>query len=124
MRVPALLIPYPSATDNHQFHNAHAFALAGAARLLEQEKATPEALLRGVTDFMEDTVARERTRQALVQWHAPQAARQIAEAMLAAAGMGVRAASGRVRVREVVLEPAIVRSGLLAAPGELLETEN
>jgi UDP-N-acetylglucosamine--N-acetylmuramyl-(pentapeptide) pyrophosphoryl-undecaprenol N-acetylglucosamine transferase len=126
MRVPALLIPYPSATDNHQFHNAHAFALAGAARLLEQEKATPEALLRGVTDFMDDTVARERTRQALVQWHSPQAARQIAEAMLAAAGMGARgvAPGGRARVREVVLEPATVGSALLAAPRELLEAEN
>ena len=42
MRVPAVLVPYPAATDNHQFHNARAFEATGAARLLEQKTATPE----------------------------------------------------------------------------------
>jgi UDP-N-acetylglucosamine--N-acetylmuramyl-(pentapeptide) pyrophosphoryl-undecaprenol N-acetylglucosamine transferase len=110
MRVPALLVPFPAATDNHQFHNAHAFALSGAARLVEQAKATPEAVVRSLTDFMEDTVVRERTQQALVQWHAPEAARQIAEAMLAAVGIGARqgapAAKERVRQR-TAYEPAL-----------------
>jgi UDP-N-acetylglucosamine--N-acetylmuramyl-(pentapeptide) pyrophosphoryl-undecaprenol N-acetylglucosamine transferase len=100
MRVPAVLIPYPTATDNHQFYNAHAFAITGAARLLEQREGTPEALARGLMDFMADTDARERTRQALSQWHAPQAARQIAEAMLKEAGVEGRefASAGRLQV--------------------------
>src|SRR5258706_10842007 len=44
MRVPAVLVPYPAATDDHQLHNARAFAGTGAARLLEQEGATAEAM--------------------------------------------------------------------------------
>lgn len=35
-RTPAILIPYPYAAENHQFHNGKAFADAGAAILLEQ----------------------------------------------------------------------------------------
>ncbi len=42
MRVPPVLIPLPTAADNHQFHNARAFEETGAARLLEQGLATPE----------------------------------------------------------------------------------
>ena len=36
MRVPAILIPYPYATDDHQFHNARALVRNGAARLITQ----------------------------------------------------------------------------------------
>ena len=32
---PALLVPYPHATDDHQTHNARAFAASGAARVVE-----------------------------------------------------------------------------------------
>jgi UDP-N-acetylglucosamine--N-acetylmuramyl-(pentapeptide) pyrophosphoryl-undecaprenol N-acetylglucosamine transferase len=34
--VPAILVPYPHAAGNHQWHNARQFERAGAARLLEQ----------------------------------------------------------------------------------------
>ena len=40
MRVPAVLIPYPAAMDNHQFENARAFAESGAACFLEEKSAT------------------------------------------------------------------------------------
>lgn len=46
MRVPAVLIPYPVASDNHQFHNARAFEATGAARLLEQKAGSPELLVQ------------------------------------------------------------------------------
>src|ERR1043165_1259008 len=42
MRVPSILVPYPAATDDHQLHNARAFARTGAARILEQEGATAD----------------------------------------------------------------------------------
>lgn len=41
MRLPAVLIPYPAATDNHQLHNARAFAETGAAALMEQKLPRP-----------------------------------------------------------------------------------
>ena len=81
-RIPALLIPYPFAADNHQWHNAHAFAEDGAARLLAQDSATPEALLAALRELIRDGVAREAMRSALARWHTPSAARDIAEAIL------------------------------------------
>jgi UDP-N-acetylglucosamine--N-acetylmuramyl-(pentapeptide) pyrophosphoryl-undecaprenol N-acetylglucosamine transferase len=88
MRVPAVLVPYPAATDNHQFHNARAFEASGAARLLEQPNATPETLVQLLLDMVEKPAVREKMQTALAQWHAPHAAELIAEAMLAPAGAG------------------------------------
>ncbi len=34
--LPSILIPYPHAAGNHQWHNARVFERAGAARLIEQ----------------------------------------------------------------------------------------
>jgi len=88
MRVPAVLVPYPTATDNHQFHNARAFEANGAARLLEQQSATPETLVQLLLDVVEKPAVHEKMQTALAQWHTPHAAEQIAEAMLAPAGAG------------------------------------
>jgi hypothetical protein len=88
MRVPAVLLPYPAATDNHQFHNARAFESTGAARLLEQKSATPETLAQLLLELIEKPSVREKMRSALEQWHAPHAAEQIAEAMIIHAGVG------------------------------------
>jgi UDP-N-acetylglucosamine--N-acetylmuramyl-(pentapeptide) pyrophosphoryl-undecaprenol N-acetylglucosamine transferase len=88
MRVPAVLIPYPTASDNHQFHNARAFEATGSARLLEQKTATPELLVQMLSDLIEKPAVHERIQSALAQWHSPNAAEQIAEAMLAALGAG------------------------------------
>ena len=86
MRVPAVLVPYPTAMDNHQFYNARAFEASGAARLLEQKSATPETLTQLLLDLIEKPAVHERMRHALAQWHTPHAAKQIAEAMLVPAG--------------------------------------
>ncbi len=84
LRLPAVLIPYPTATDNHQFHNARALEDTGAARLLEQRGATREALARLVLEMIESVAMRERMQAALAQWHHPRAAEDIADAMLKA----------------------------------------
>jgi len=87
MRVPAVLVPYPAATDNHQFHNARAFEATGAGCLLEQKSATPETLANLLGDLLEKPVMREQVQRSLAQWHAPQAAERIAETMLQAIGI-------------------------------------
>jgi len=81
-RVPAVLIPFPAATDNHQWHNAHALEMSGAARLLDQKWATPALLVSLLRELAVEGGAREEVRTALAQWHAPFAARDIAEAIL------------------------------------------
>ena len=91
MRLPAVLVPYPAATDNHQFHNARAFEATGAARLLEQRTATPELLVQLLLDLLEKPAVHEKMQDALARWHAPRAAEQIAEAMLVEVGVGAGA---------------------------------
>jgi UDP-N-acetylglucosamine--N-acetylmuramyl-(pentapeptide) pyrophosphoryl-undecaprenol N-acetylglucosamine transferase len=99
MRLPAVLVPYPAAADNHQFHNAQAFASSGAARLLEQKGATGGMLARLLLDLGQDETARRRMQQALTRWHAPQAAEQIAEAILAEVAQGCEACGARAPER-------------------------
>lgn len=84
MRLPALLVPFPAAADNHQFSNAGAFEKTGAAKLLEQKKATPEIVAEILAELVEDDMARSEIQNALAQWHEPRAAERIADAILQA----------------------------------------
>jgi len=86
LRLPSVLVPLPYAADDHQFHNARAFAETGAAMLLEQKSATPEKLLTWLGELVENPVARGPMQTALATWHAPQAAEHIAEIILKAIG--------------------------------------
>ena len=82
--LPGILIPYPTATDNHQYYNALAFVESGAARIFEQSSATPERLSRVILGLIESGEERAAIRQALAGWHSPDAASEIAEHILAA----------------------------------------
>jgi UDP-N-acetylglucosamine--N-acetylmuramyl-(pentapeptide) pyrophosphoryl-undecaprenol N-acetylglucosamine transferase len=82
MRLPAILIPFPSATDNHQFHNARAFVETGAARMLGEQRSTPENLTAMIVDLMSNAAERQRLAHALKSWHHPNAARDMADAIL------------------------------------------
>jgi UDP-N-acetylglucosamine--N-acetylmuramyl-(pentapeptide) pyrophosphoryl-undecaprenol N-acetylglucosamine transferase len=95
MRLPSLLVPFPYAADNHQFHNARAFAETGAALLLEQKVATPEKVASLLSELVANTIFHERIQAALVQWHAPKAAEQIAEMILKVVGSEIVERAGR-----------------------------
>ncbi|MBK9139762.1 MAG: undecaprenyldiphospho-muramoylpentapeptide beta-N-acetylglucosaminyltransferase [Verrucomicrobia bacterium] len=82
MRLPAILIPYPHAADNHQYFNARAFADSGAACLLRQAEATPERLLATIRALLADEPRRRGMQVALRQWHCAAAARTVAEIIL------------------------------------------
>jgi UDP-N-acetylglucosamine--N-acetylmuramyl-(pentapeptide) pyrophosphoryl-undecaprenol N-acetylglucosamine transferase len=84
MRVPSVLVPYPVATDDHQLHNARAFAETGAARILEQQGATAEAMAEQIVDILNCPTTRQKMQSALAQWQAPRAAEEIANTMLEA----------------------------------------
>jgi UDP-N-acetylglucosamine--N-acetylmuramyl-(pentapeptide) pyrophosphoryl-undecaprenol N-acetylglucosamine transferase len=85
MRLPALLVPFPAAADNHQFFNATAFEKTGAAKLLEQKNSTPEKLAAVLDEMVENEIVRSTMQSALAQWHMPKAAEQIAESILSVA---------------------------------------
>ncbi len=82
MQLPSVLVPYPAATDNHQYYNALAFEKTGAARLLEQRNARPELLAPAIVELVEDPAVRRQMQASLAQWHAPQAADQIADSIM------------------------------------------
>jgi UDP-N-acetylglucosamine--N-acetylmuramyl-(pentapeptide) pyrophosphoryl-undecaprenol N-acetylglucosamine transferase len=82
LRLPALLVPFPAAADNHQWHNARAFEETGAAQLLEQRQATPEKVSQVLRELMEDTDERKAIKTALTRWHAPNAAQVVADKIL------------------------------------------
>ncbi len=83
MKIPSILIPYPTATDHHQFYNALAFVESGAAKMIEQPSATPEKLSQMILSLLKNPKQRVSIQQALSQWHSAQAAENIADRILA-----------------------------------------
>ncbi len=82
MRVPAILVPFPAATDNHQLCNAQAWEKTGAARVMEQRDARPEVLAAWIGELAANSSAHTAMQAAQAQWHRPDAAEQIAETIL------------------------------------------
>ena len=95
MRLPSLLVPYPTAADNHQLINARAFEKTGAAKLLEQKNSTPEKTAALLCELVENDTTRAAMQSALIQWHAPKAAEQIAEIILTAIAQQQEASAAR-----------------------------
>ncbi len=106
MRVPAFLVPFPHATDNHQWHNAAAFEATGAAVIGEQSSLKPESLLAALCPLVEDMTLRVRIQTALAGWHHPEAASVISRRILGmeplTAGSFVRSAGSKT------LRPSLV----------------
>ncbi|MFM8469705.1 MAG: UDP-N-acetylglucosamine--N-acetylmuramyl-(pentapeptide) pyrophosphoryl-undecaprenol N-acetylglucosamine transferase [Limisphaerales bacterium] len=87
MRVPAVLVPLPTSADDHQFHNARAFADTGAARMVNQRTTSPAQFAALVSELLANAPARTQMQAALAQWHQPSAAADIAERILRACGL-------------------------------------
>lgn len=100
MQLPPILVPLPTAADNHQFFNAQAFVQTGAARALDQRTGTPEQLIAQLRALVQPGDERAKVQSALAEWHTPNAAADIATQILAALPMQVShsiasAATGR-----------------------------
>ena len=76
---PSILVPLPTAADNHQLHNAEAFEKVGAARLVLDRDMNGERLHQEVRTLVSDPAAlATMSRQARTFAH-PDAARRAAE---------------------------------------------
>ncbi|WP_209981455.1 undecaprenyldiphospho-muramoylpentapeptide beta-N-acetylglucosaminyltransferase [Azospirillum picis] len=94
---PAILVPYPHATDDHQTANARHLADAGAAWLIPQPALTPEALAGRLSSLLADPGALAAAAAAARGWGTDAAAAALADAVLAmlgAAGNGAANATG------------------------------
>jgi UDP-N-acetylglucosamine--N-acetylmuramyl-(pentapeptide) pyrophosphoryl-undecaprenol N-acetylglucosamine transferase len=84
----AILIPLPTATDDHQRRNAEALAAAGAAEVLLQADAAAGGLARRMTALADDAAARTRMAGAARALARPDAARLIVDRALSLSRSG------------------------------------
>ncbi len=77
---PAVLVPYPFATDDHQTANAASLAAAGAASVIRDAELDEPAFADELLRLLGDEAARERMAAAASTLARPTAACAIAEA--------------------------------------------
>lgn len=83
----AILVPFPHAADDHQARNAEALARAGGAVCIRQEAADAVRLALEVERLLADDAARTAMADASRSCGKPAAARDVAEDLLALAGI-------------------------------------
>ena len=76
---PAILVPLPIATDDHQTANAREMAKAGGARMIPQPEFTPEALARQIEALAQDPQALANAAARSLSVGRPNAARDLAD---------------------------------------------
>ncbi len=84
--IPAILIPYPYAAENHQEHNARALEQAGAARMILNRELTSARLCAVLTELLSEDDKLVAMAKASREMGRPQAAGDIADLVLALAG--------------------------------------
>ena len=83
---PAILVPLPSATDDHQTANAREMARAGGARMIAQDDFTPEALARQIEALAHDPQALANAAARSLSVGRPNAASDLADLIERIAG--------------------------------------
>jgi UDP-N-acetylglucosamine--N-acetylmuramyl-(pentapeptide) pyrophosphoryl-undecaprenol N-acetylglucosamine transferase len=76
---PAILIPFPAATDDHQTINAREMTQAGGARTIQQTGFTPQVLARQIEAMAADPVALANAAARALSVGRPHAARDLAD---------------------------------------------
>jgi len=84
---PAILIPFPRASDDHQKRNAEAFEKAEAAVMIEESKLSPESLAETVCSLLSDPRRLEKMGTAARSLAHPNAAHDIAAIVARLAGV-------------------------------------
>ena len=83
---PAILVPYPHASADHQSSNARWMEQAGAAVVVPDAELTPQRLAAEVAALLGDPARLEAMGRASASLARPDAAQRIAAEVLAAAG--------------------------------------
>jgi UDP-N-acetylglucosamine--N-acetylmuramyl-(pentapeptide) pyrophosphoryl-undecaprenol N-acetylglucosamine transferase len=80
--LPALLVPFPFATADHQTHNARAMAQAGAARMFIEHDLNAGDLFSAIRDLASNEAMRREMSKSARQLAKPRAAEEIVEVCL------------------------------------------
>jgi len=86
MELPAILIPYPTAVDDHQRLNAQSFVDIGAARCFHQKQLTPNLLISQLSELFGNPAKLDSMAGAMKQWKAAQATEEVVQRMFEACG--------------------------------------
>ena len=78
---PSILVPLPTAADQHQLRNAQAFEKAGAARLVLDSKMTGERLVAEVTRLASEHGALQKMGEAARALSRPGAAQRASDVL-------------------------------------------
>ena len=84
-QLPAIVVPYPHATADHQRHNADVFCDAGAAVLLREARDSPlphDQFRTVLTSLLADDVKRTSMSEAMTRLARPDAADRVADLLL------------------------------------------
>ena len=79
---PSILIPLPTAADNHQLKNAEALQAAGAAEVIEQKDLTADVLVSRIFALAADPERRQQMSAAARRVAKPDAAERIVDAVI------------------------------------------
>jgi UDP-N-acetylglucosamine--N-acetylmuramyl-(pentapeptide) pyrophosphoryl-undecaprenol N-acetylglucosamine transferase len=79
--LPAILIPFPFASDDHQARNAEVFAKAGAAIVVRESEILNDALARQIRFFLDDPARLRRMAEACARLSTRNAASAVVETM-------------------------------------------
>jgi len=90
---PAILVPFPGATDQHQQRNAEVLELAGAAVLVHEGDLTPDRLAALTAELLADPQRRARMTEAMRRFARPDAAARIVDRLLELVGHPERQAA-------------------------------
>ncbi|HEB12821.1 MAG TPA: hypothetical protein ENI11_03990 [Actinobacteria bacterium] len=80
--LPSILIPYPYATDNHQFVNAKNLEKAGAAKIISNEDFNADQFHKTVSNLVHNPEELKKMRERAVRFGRPQAAQDLAAIIL------------------------------------------
>lgn len=95
--LPSILIPLPTAAEDHQRYNAEALASAGAATMILQRDLTVKSLGDTLADLQADPVRRAAMSKAALGRGKPAASDEIVSYLLTLLGAsGAFATSGRI----------------------------
>ena len=75
--LPAILIPSPYVTNDHQTKNAQSLVTVGAAEMLKDQELTEELLVDKVDKIMEDEQRRKQMSMASKQLGIPDASKRL-----------------------------------------------
>ena len=79
MELPAILVPYPAAVDDHQRLNARTFVEMGAARCFHQKQLTSKLLLTQFRELFRKPNTLKKMSEAMRRWKADQATEEVVQ---------------------------------------------